>query len=72
MKLSKLIDNKCSACGGADLLLAKDTVSYSPVTVQDGKLVASYSHDEPSTADDAVRLFCTACGEYFEVPEELA
>lgn len=71
MTLSKLKDNRCSACGSNDLLLARDKTAYSELEVQDGKLVAAYSHEEWSEADDAVRVYCAKCGEYFEVPDHL-
>lgn len=68
----QLNNGKCSACGSSDLLLAEDSTCYSPVAWVAGKWTrVTTSAPELSEADEPVRLFCTACGVYHEVPEEL-
>lgn len=66
-------DGSCP-CGCKDLMLAKDQTEYTPVTKgTEWDFGASYS--EQMDSDDPmgnVRFFCTACGEYFPVPKELA
>lgn len=64
-------------CGSEDLMLAKDQTKnqteYTPVT-KDTEWEFGPSDTEPTENADPmgnVRLFCTACGQYFDVPEEL-
>ena len=64
-----LPDNKtCPTCQGQDFSLATDFTRYTHIDVVDGNLCAIADFDED---DGGVRFFCTQCGEYFEVPEEL-
>lgn len=58
-------------CCGKELMLAHDHTEYSTVELISGKWQQTYSHQEPSDAWDSVRLLCAACGDYFEVPEDL-
>jgi len=71
--MSKPIDGKCPVCGSPELMLARDKTEYSPCEwdSEQRKFVGRYSHMEESEAPDAVRFYCTNCGEYMEVPEEL-
>lgn len=60
-------------CGSEDLTLAKDQTEYTPVT-KDTEWEFGASYTELAENDDprgSVRLFCPACGQYFDVPEEL-
>ncbi len=60
-------------CGSKNLMLAKDQTEYTPVT-KDTEWEFGAVSDELAENDDpmgSVRLFCTACGQYFNVPEEL-
>lgn len=70
-----LPDNGICPCGCKDLMLAKDQTEYTPVTKEDdggwdrrGSYTEEACTDRP---DGDVRLFCTACGQYFNLPEEL-
>lgn len=68
-----LPDNGTCPCGCKDLMLAKDQTEYTPVSKAD-KWEQGTAHDEGLDSGDpvgSVRLFCTACGQYFNVPEDL-
>lgn len=70
-----LPDNGICPCGCKDLMLAKDQAEYTPVTKEDGggwEYKASHTEDlDSGDPIGSLRLFCTACGQYFNVPEEL-
>ena len=54
-------------------MLAKDQTEYTPVT-KDTEWEYGASYTEQMNSDDPignVRLFCTDCGQYFNVPEGL-
>jgi hypothetical protein len=66
-------DGTCP-CGSKELLLAKDQTEYTPVSRVDGKWLPGASYTEQTESADAlggVRVFCTDCGQYFNVPEDL-
>lgn len=68
-----LPDNGVCPCGCKDLVFARDQTEYTSVT-KDSEWNYGASHVEQTENDDPmgnVRLFCTACGQYFNVPEEL-
>ena len=65
-------------CGSKDLLLAKDQTKdqteYTPVSKEGGAWEHGACSTEQMNSDDplgTVRLFCTDCSQYFNVPEEL-
>lgn len=71
-KIDLLPDGACP-CGCKDLMLAKDQTEYTPVS-KEGEWEHGASYAEQVDAVDPmgdVRLSCTACGQYFNVPEEL-
>lgn len=73
MTLKPLPSSGQCVCGNETLTLARDTTDYFPAKFEGGKWVTeSLSHSEESDAPEAVRLFCPDCGEYYQVPEELA
>lgn len=66
-------DGACP-CGCKELMLARDQTEYTPYTFEDGAWRDAGSHTEEMDSDDpmgSVRMFCTDCGQYFNVPEEL-
>lgn len=65
--------NTCPTCGKDDpFLLAQDFTSYSKAScLPDGRWEVTHSGDEAAEGEYAVRLYCTGCGEYFHIPEEL-
>lgn len=68
-----LPDNGACPCGCKDLMLAKDQTEYTPVS-KANEWERGVSHAEDMDSGDPVgdvRLFCTACGQYFNVPKEL-
>ena len=68
-----LPDNGACPCGCKDLMLAKDQTEYTPV-FKGTEWEYGASHAEDLDSGDPIgslRLFCTACGQYFNVPEEL-
>lgn len=65
----QLPDNKtCPTCHGQDFSLATDFTRYTHIDVVDWGLCVIADFDEN---DGDVRFFCTKCGEYFKVLEEL-
>lgn len=71
-KIDLPADGACS-CGSKDLMLAKDQTEYTPVS-KNSEWEHGASYAECLSNEDPlgnVRLFCTACGQYFNVPEEL-
>ena len=71
-KIDLPADGVCP-CGSKDLMLAKDQTEYTPVT-KDTEWEYGASYAEQIDSDDPmgnIRLFCTACSQYFNVPEEL-
>ena len=70
-----LPSNGVCPCGSKDLMLAKDQTEYTPVAKEDdGGWEHKVSHTEDLDSGDpmgSLRLFCTACGQYFNLPEEL-
>jgi len=71
--MRKHLNGACPACGDTDFVLAEETVRYTDVKSVDGQLqrVAGTAREEPDEGEEAVRLFCSACGEYITVPKEL-
>lgn len=71
MELRKLPDtNTCPNCGDQEsFMLARDITEYSPLVFVDGQWVTGYSDMQYLGIDD--KVYCTHCGTYFEVPEEL-
>jgi hypothetical protein len=69
-KIDPRADGSCT-CGNKDLLLVRDTVEYTPCSLENGQWELGAVDCGPSAAEDAVRLFCPNCGQYFNVPEEL-
>ena len=73
-KIDLPADGVCP-CGCKDLMLAKDQTEYTPITKEDGggwDYRGSYTEDlDSGDSMGDVRLFCTACGQYFNVPKEL-
>ena len=68
-----LPDNGVCPCGCKDLMLAKDQTEYTPVT-RGSEWELEAAHIEDMDSGDPLgsqRLFCTACGQYFNVPEGL-
>lgn len=66
--------NGVCPCGCKDLMLAKDQTEYTPVS-KANEWEYGAAHAEDMDSGDPlgnVRLFCTACGQYFNVPDELA
>ena len=64
-------DGVCPTCEGT-LTLAVDFVRYTECSIIDGVLRAhGHGTEEGSNADDAYRLFCGDCGDYFIVPDSL-
>lgn len=59
-------------CGCETLTLARDKTEFSILEVENGGMTVTYSDAEYLDAPDSVRVFCPDCGDYFEVPEELA
>ena len=71
-KIDLPADGACP-CGCKDLMLARDQTEYTPVT-KDTEREYGASYAEQIDSDDPmgnIRLFCTACSQYFNVPEEL-
>jgi len=64
-------DKRCSACHGTEFLLAVDKTEYTPVSTTHGDFKTSGSYTEGVDGPETVRFFCEACGEHFQVPEEL-
>lgn len=76
MRLPKLANGFCSECGSEDITLCEDTVEtrYTDVKFKDGEWTRardSRLEIDTGTTIDPVRLFCTTCGTYHKVPEEL-
>lgn len=71
MALPNTIDGRCSNCGAGTLTLAEDQTDYSWCSYEDGEWTQTYSDQQASTADDAVRFFCPDCGTQHAVPTEL-
>ena len=69
-------EKKCPVCGSDQFTLCQDFTRYSRIEVEDGVLVAQYDHEEDDDSDldplGSRRLMCLECGEYLEVPKELA
>ena len=68
-----LPDNGICPCGCKDLMLAKDQTEYTPVT-RGSEWELEAAHTEDLDSGDPLgsqRLFCTACGQYFKIPEDL-
>ena len=73
-KIDLPTDGTCP-CGCKDLMLARDQTEYTPMTKEDGAWDHAAAYAEETDNDDpmgSVRLFCAACGQYFNVPEELS
>ena len=64
----------CPSCDSmGSMLLVEDQSKYTPLEFVDGHWVHAEGPQrvEPMDSDEAVRMFCVCCGEYFEVPEGL-
>ena len=71
-KIDLPADGACP-CGCKEPMLAKDQTEYTPMT-KDTEWEYGASYTEQTENDDplgTVRLFCTDCSQYFNVPEEL-
>ena len=71
-KIDLPADGACP-CGCKELMLAKDQTEYTPVS-KNGAWDCGASYAEQMDSDDPLgnaRLFCTACGQYFNVPDEV-
>lgn len=73
MTMKNHLNGACPACGDTDFVLAEETVRYTDVRLVDGALarVPGTAREEADEGEEAVRLFCSACGEYITVPKEL-
>lgn len=65
------VNGLCTACGKADFILSQDIVEVSPCVWNGEEWATSYTNEEESTADDAIRFYCQACGTHHVVPEDL-
>lgn len=72
MTMKKIEDGVCPECGESVFMLARDLTEYSPCEFREGKFWPEYAHTEAYCNEGSVRFFCTACGTYFEIPEELS
>jgi hypothetical protein len=64
-------DGICPTCEGA-LTLAVDQTRYTECSIIDGTWRAhGHGTVESMDSDDAHRLFCGDCGDYFIVPDSL-
>lgn len=67
------IDGKCAKCGATEFLLAEDHTIYTACE-WDADACEWVSHGadrEPTCTIDRIRFYCTACGEYHDVPNTL-
>jgi hypothetical protein len=65
-------DNTCTHCGREGLTLCEDVTHYHEVYFDDGEWsVSPVRHQEQLWSEHGVRLMCSDCGTYFEVPEVL-
>lgn len=68
-------NNECTVCKAPHLTLAREITEYRTTINVDGDWVAGPVNNvmDGSCApdEDQVRLFCVACGTYYEVPESL-
>lgn len=71
MSLPELKDNCCPKCKSPDLLLCQDQTLYRDARFKNGCWNISSSRFESIDGEDSMRLMCTECGEYMEVPKEL-
>lgn len=71
-KIDLPADGACP-CGCKDLMLAKDQTEYTPVSKGDEWEYGAGNVEQMDSDDPMgnVRLFCTACGQYFNVPDEV-
>lgn len=73
-EIKPLPSNNACPCGG-DLLLARDVIEYTPVEFDadtgQWELGATSTEQMDSLSEPTIRLFCTTCGEYYEVPQAL-
>lgn len=67
------IDGKCAKCGATEFLLAEDHTIYTMCEwdADACEWVPGSPNIEPSCTMDRVRFYCTACGEYHDVPNNL-
>jgi len=69
------LENTCAKCGNPDMMLAVDQTRYTLYEYVDGVWMDSGSSTEDMDSGDPagnVRFFCDYCGEYHNIPEELA
>lgn len=67
-------DGTCGKCGSPDMMLATDQTQYTAFEYVDGDWMDGGTSYEALDNDDPegnVRLFCTKCHEYHEVPAAL-
>lgn len=69
--LHPVVGGVCASCGGDDFMLAEDFTKYTPCAYNGEKFEPTYTDDQASDADDAVRFFCANCGTRHIVPKEL-
>lgn len=67
------VNGKCSNCGSTSLTLAQDLTEYMPCEYDEvaQRWNTTYSDLQNSSAEDAVRFFCSDCGTQHQVPEDL-
>lgn len=65
---------ECPTCGEkGSMILVEDQSKFTPLEFVDGEWRpwAGPGSVKPIDAEDARRMFCSCCGEYFQMPEEL-
>lgn len=63
--------NTCPTCGREGLTLCIDVTQYREAYLKDGEWSASPVRHQETWAEEAVRLMCSDCGEYFYAPETI-
>ena len=68
-ELPQLKDQGCTQCGKKQFLLAVDYTDFESYQFESGKWAYASASSEVSSADKAVRFYCTGCGTDHQVPE---
>ena len=68
----ELVDNACSVCGSKSFTLASDCTDYCRVEFNGTEWERGGVSTEDAGAPDSVRLFCTECDTYHQLPEEFS